>query len=191
MKNRYYLMRHGESEANLADLIISSPTTGCASYGLSALGREQARASAAASGLGPQTRVVCSDFLRTRQTAEVASVILGGAAASLDARLRERFFGQREGLSAANYAATWDLDDGDPSHETGGVESAVVLACRLSTVIADLEAAHKGRDILLVSHGDPLRFLQLHQAGRPLTEHRQVRFFAPAEIRELGDVPGA
>lgn len=189
MKNRYFLMRHGESEANLADLIISDPATGCVSYGLSPLGREQARASATTSGLGPDTVVVCSDFLRTRQTAEVACLALGCSPASCDARLRERFFGDREGQSAGNYEATWDLDDRDASHATAGVEPAELLAARLSAVIADLELVHSGSDILLVSHGDPLRFLHLHQGGRPLTEHRRVRFFAPAEIRALAQMP--
>jgi len=34
LKNIYYIMRHGESEANTRGLIISSPERGTSSYGL-------------------------------------------------------------------------------------------------------------------------------------------------------------
>lgn len=66
MRNRYYLMRHGESLANVADKIISLPENGLEGYGLSELGQKQAWDSAKASGLPATTIVVASDFLRTR-----------------------------------------------------------------------------------------------------------------------------
>ena len=69
MHNRYFLMRHGESEANVADLIISYPETGCKRYGLSKQGRQQVRLSALESGLGSDTLIISSDFLRARETA--------------------------------------------------------------------------------------------------------------------------
>ncbi|MFN8610127.1 MAG: histidine phosphatase family protein [Vulcanimicrobiota bacterium] len=184
MNNRYFLMRHGESLANLADKIISSPETGCQDYGLSVLGQEQARRSAEASGLGPDTHVLSSDFLRTRQTAEIAARVLGCAAPGLEARLRERFFGPWEGTSARNYQPVWDRDEADDNEP--GVESAADLTSRLVALIEELEARQKGRCYLLVSHGDPLRFLQLWRLGLPTTAHQSLVHFAPAEIRPLG-----
>ena len=161
LKNRYYLMRHGESLANLADKIVSSPEHGCTGYGLSPLGFEQARTQAERSGLGAETRVICSDFLRT---------------------------GRWEGSSAANYEPVWRRDQADEGGDE--VESARQLTERLVAVLEELEAAHSGQCFLLVSHGDPLRFLQLWALARPTREHQSIRHFAPAEIRALQDAPG-
>ncbi|MBX3167776.1 MAG: histidine phosphatase family protein [Candidatus Eremiobacteraeota bacterium] len=186
-KNRYFLMRHGESLANLAGKIISSPEHGCAGYGLSELGREQAQRLASQSGLGPETRVLCSDFLRARETAEIAAAALGCAPPVLEPRLRERFFGPWEGSSADNYEPVWKNDQLDEDEQ--GVESARQLTARLSSLIEELENRETGQCFLLVSHGDPLRFLQLWALGRPTREHQSIRHFSPAEVRFLNDAP--
>ena len=182
-------MRHGESLANLADKIISSPENGCGGYGLSDLGREQAHRLAGASGLGPETRILCSDFLRTRQTAEIAAAALGCAAPELEPRLRERFFGLLEGTSASNYHPVWARDQADQGGD--GVESPQDLTARLWSLLEELEARGSGQCFLLVSHGDPLRFLQLKAQGKPTRDHQTIRHFAPAEVRALADAPGA
>ena len=41
LKNRYFAMRHGQSEANAAGIIVSDPANGCPRYGLTPLGRQQ------------------------------------------------------------------------------------------------------------------------------------------------------
>ena len=187
-RNRYFLLRHGESVANLSDLIISLPENGLDNYGLSDLGREQVAENVASSGLGRDTLVVASDFLRTRQTAEIAAHTLGASSPMFDAGLRERAFGQLEGRSGYDYVKVWHEDEKDPEHTTFGVESAAALAARTGAVLERLEREHDKRDILLVSHGDPLRFLQLHAAGWALTRHLQVRLFTPAEIRPLEEL---
>lgn len=187
--NRYVLMRHGESMANLADRIVSLPENGVGDFGLSELGREQAHRAAQASGLGPETLVLASDFLRTRETAEIAARALGAAEPSFTPDLRERGFGSLEGHCGDDYHRVWAQDEQDPQHTLFGVESACHLAERLEALLQRLEQEHQQRTILLVSHGDPLRFLQLQAARRPLTDHLKVRLFAPAEIRALDDLP--
>lgn len=185
MNNRYFLMRHGESQANLADLIISSPENGCKSYGLSPLGREQAKRSAASFGLGNETLILASDFLRTQETAAIVRETLACGPVRDDIRLRERYFGRYEKQSSACYQPVWALDSADPSHTYGEVESLKNLAQRLTNLIEDLETQHAGASFLLVSHGDPLRILQTWAAGLELTEHNTIAHFSPAEIRAL------
>lgn len=191
MKNRYFLMRHGESEANVADLIVGDPTVGCSAYGLTPRGQQQAQDSAAHSGLPGETLIFCSDFLRARQTAQIASRVLGCGQPVLEPRLRERFFGALEGTSASNYARVWSQDELDPEASHLGAEPAGQVAQRLGQHLSELEAGYQDQCILLVSHGDSLRFLQLWAAGRPLNEHQSVRHFSQAEIRALGDIPPA
>lgn len=182
-------MRHGESQANRANLIISAPETGCRLYGLTAQGREQAEASARASGLNSSCIVICSDFSRTKETAKIAATTLGCLEPIIDEGLRERYFGQLEGEQGDRYLEVWRQDEIDVDAPKYAAESARHLVLRLSRVIARLEERHKDSDILLVSHGDPLRFLQLWAANRPLTAHLGIRLFGPAEIRAIDDLP--
>ncbi len=182
-------MRHGQSQANVADLIISSPELGCGGYGLTELGREQAREWALQSGLSGPLLVYASDFLRTRQTAEIASQVLVCPPPQWEVRLRERFFGEWERTSARHYEPVWDLDGQDSGHTQGGVESALALTARLAALIEELEMRHQDQTVLLVSHGDPLRFLQLWASGRDPRAHQSIRHFSPAEIRALDDLP--
>lgn len=183
MKHRYFLMRHGESEAMLADLVVSSPEIGCHRYGLSPQGKEQARVSALQSGLGADTRILCSDFVRARETAQIAAEVLGCPPPVLEPALRERHFGQLEGTSAASYQQVWQQDALDPDSPPFGVESARQVTRRLSQLVEQLESAGGAQTFLLVGHGDPLRFLQMWAAGLPLSQ--SIPHFGPAEIRPL------
>ncbi len=69
-------MRHGESEANVSGVIVSDPAIGCERFGLTEHGLQQI--SAAVNGFTgkPITQIVCSDFLRTMQTAQLVAEIL-------------------------------------------------------------------------------------------------------------------
>ena len=69
LRNRYFAVRHGQSTANLESIISSDPLVGTVTHGLTPLGREQARASAAqltellGNGVVPgDLVVVSSDF---------------------------------------------------------------------------------------------------------------------------------
>lgn len=186
-----YLMRHGQSEANQSDRIVSDPQEGCARCGLTDQGRRQARRAAQESGLPPDTVIVSSDFLRTLQTAEIVAATLGAAAPWSHPGLRERAFGQLEGLPSARYGEVWSRDDQSCEHTYLEVESPTALAERMLQTLSELRAQHPGKPLLVVSHGDPLRFLQLAHQGRDLRQHNHVRHFVPAEIRALSHLPAA
>lgn len=187
MNNRYFLMRHGESEAMLAGLVVSSPEVGCRRYGLSPQGKKQARVSAVQSGLGSDTIIISSDFVRARETAQIAAEVLGCSPPKLEEDLRERHFGELEGASSTNYEQVWRQDELDPDHPLYGVESVAQVMARVSRVVEHLEAVDSGQTFLLVGHGDPLRFLQMWAAGIP--RNQPIQHFAPAEIRGLDALP--
>ncbi len=50
--------------------------------------------------------------------------------------------------------------------------AATQVSERVKSLFSTLEAAHKGRTILLVSHGDTLSILWATVKGLPLKEHR-------------------
>jgi probable phosphoglycerate mutase len=186
LANRFSVMRHGQSKANAFGLIVSCiDNDRRADYGLSALGRDQALAAARGCGLPRDTMIFSSDFSRARQTAEIVRAQLGAVEVAIAAALRERCFGDWEGSPTSNYARVWAADETDPDHASGNVESASAVLDRTTALIVDLERRYSGRDILLVSHGDPLQILQAGFLRIDPSRHRNLPSIQTAEIRRL------
>ncbi|HEX3956728.1 MAG TPA: histidine phosphatase family protein [Trebonia sp.] len=184
--NTFYVMRHGQSKANEQGIIVSHVATDqSGDYGLSELGRQQARDAASRSGLGSGTLIYSSDFARARQTAQIVRAQLTAPPITLVPALRERFFGDWEGTSIANYAAVWATDELDPGHQDHNVEPVTAVLARAVALVASLDKEHAGRDILLVSHGDTLQILQAGLAGIDPAGHRSLPHLGTAEIRQL------
>jgi broad specificity phosphatase PhoE len=83
LRCQYFALRHGQSQANVQNLIASNPDVACASYGLSPLGIEQAQKAgrdvvehfikhfASSSTSRGRVVILASDLLRAKQTAEI------------------------------------------------------------------------------------------------------------------------
>jgi broad specificity phosphatase PhoE len=153
-----YLVRHGESEWNVAQR-----TQGQTRHPqLTEHGRAQAQAAARALladiGSTPVSCVVSSDLVRAVQTAEIVAGVLG-TRMCVDARLREQSLGSFEGLSyAESFAAGSAFDWSDPDLRVGGGESLREMATRMTTALSDFadELITTGA-IVVVSHGDAIR----------------------------------
>ncbi|WP_372612488.1 histidine phosphatase family protein [Halomonas sp.] len=179
--HRYLLMRHGHSQANAADLIISHPDLGRDAYGLSPTGQAQLDALLADWGWPIPDRILHSDFLRTTQTATRIARRFG-VETTPEPCLRERHFGDMDGGSAEGYGEVWVRDAESPDHQAWGVESVTAVAGRMCSVIERLEHSRPAETILLVSHGDPLQILLTALEGKPLNRHRDRPPLAPASI---------
>lgn len=186
LANRFSIMRHGQSQANVAGIIVSCiDNDRRGDYGLSESGREQVLAAARGCGL-PGNTVICSSyFARARQTAEIVRAYLGASAVVLAEALRERCFGDWEGSATGNYARVWAADETNSGCAEGNVEPVEAVLDRTTAFIVDLERRYRGRDILLVSHGDPLQILQAAFMRINPSRHRSLPYLEPAEIRPL------
>ena len=87
LRNRYFILRHGESEANKEDVISSNPDIATKIHGLTERGKEQARNAAPMfmnmlnsdkDSLSPDRsntpihiKIISSDFTRAKETAEI------------------------------------------------------------------------------------------------------------------------
>ena len=186
LANRFSVMRHAESKANAAGIIVSRIAADRqGDYGLTEHGRQQALAAARGSGLPGDTVIYSSDFSRASQTAQIVRGYLDAPEVVIAEALRERCFGDWDGSAASNYARVWAADEADPVHPDGGVEPAAAVLDRATALVAQLERRYRGRDILLVSHGDTLQILQAGFAGLDPSRHRTVPNLATAEIRRL------
>jgi probable phosphoglycerate mutase len=156
-----HLVRHGESEWNLAGRVQGqSPQAGA----LTARGLEQAARTA---GLLAQrhpgaTAIFSSDLPRARQTADVLAEVLDLPVRE-DPRLREQDLGALEGLRFAD-----PLEDGtvqdvidrlwcEPWRRPGGGESITDLYERVHTTLDWYASEYAGRELILVAHGGPVR----------------------------------
>ena len=191
MNNRYFGFRHGQSQANVLEIIVSSlQMKSNEEFSLTLKGEDQvgqAVQKAKDEGtLNGDTLVYFSPFLRCRRTAEIAREVLGvQSPITLDIRLAERWFGDLEGTHSSNYQKIWKADRINPNHTEFGVESVHAVQARTMALVNDLEDRYFGKTILLVSHGDALQILQTGFLGKSAAVHWELPYFETAEIRGL------
>ncbi|MCX7679489.1 MAG: histidine phosphatase family protein [Spirochaetes bacterium] len=186
LKNTYFIMRHGESEANEKRIIISSPLTGISRYGLTPKGRFQVlQKTKEIQHHIDITYIICSDFLRTLETAQLVAAQLAASEVRTNPLLRERFFGSLEGGDDSMYEIVWEMDEEDPDHHEYGVESCREVAKRAIDFILECEREYHNETILVVSHGDVLNIMCCAVNGIPVRFHRTIKQVEKAEIRRL------
>lgn len=179
------LIRHGETAWNRERRIQGHLDTPLAPEGLRQardaarrLAAERARwgLDADADGAGP--RVFSSDLTRCRQTAEPIAAALGVPLA-FEPRLRERHFGEFQGMTAAEirreHGERFDRWHRlDPDLELGEGESLRRFAARVEDGLHALADANPGRTLVLVTHGGVLDVVNRLCRGRPLEAPRDV-----------------
>ncbi|MFK4805257.1 histidine phosphatase family protein [Microbacterium sp. ZW CA_36] len=170
------LIRHGETDWNRDRRI-----QGATDIPLNDTGRSQARATAAVlrerlggvdrrAGVVPAT-IVSSDLARARETAEIIAAELGLAAPRTYRGLRERSYGEAEGIDVEEFRARW----GDwHSAEIPGAEPWPELRRRgiaaLGRVVRDHRraTAPAAANLIVVSHGALIRELIRHATAGEL-----------------------
>jgi len=190
-KNRYFIIRHGESKTNIAEIILSHPEHGMyEDFTLTQKGEEQVRDSAEKAKmegfLDGKAIIYSSPFSRCKRTAEIIKEVLGiKDEIHFDDRLRERYFGDFEKTHNSNYQKVWNIDVNSPDHKNFNVESAQEVQDRTINLINDLENMYSNKKILLVSHGDTLQILQTGFLNKSPKEHRNLPHLHTAEIKEI------
>ena len=196
LHNRHVLVRHGESEANVAHLISSDPEIGTKTHGLTPQGRLQVLQNAQSfvkdNPCSDKTIIVSSDFRRARETADILASQLPkflsqGLSVQVDPRLRERFFGIYDGESDEKYPLIWENDQENPAENLADqVESVDSVRDRTTAVIKELHEKYSDTTIFIVSHGDSLQILQTAFAGMPsANQHRTLPHLERAEFRSV------
>jgi len=185
-KNRYYLMRHGESLANRRGLIISKAENALNHHGLTSKGAEQVMTAAMNTRLDYNTVIVSSDYKRALETAEIVhSVLACKTDLVLEPRLRERDFGSWELSDHSNYEAVWQHDLNQPLNTVNEVESVDSVLNRGLAVIKELEQTYSEQSILLVGHGDVLQIQLAYNHNINPRFHRSLSSIGNADIRSL------
>lgn len=156
------LVRHGESEGNLARRFTTTPAAP-----LTDLGRVQAHGAAKRiARLFKPELVVTSPYTRALDTAEI---IAAGLSLPLEVQpgIHERSFGYLAGhpYEAVNDDPTFG-SAGPWDWKPNGGESYEDVRRRVGPIVDRLAADNRKREIVIVSHGGVMLALWAHAAGR-------------------------
>ncbi len=167
---RLFVVRHGETKWN-----FEGRWQGWLDSPLTEKGREQAaRAGETLKDCGAKI-LYSSDAGRARETATIIGQALG-LQPQPDAALRERFYGEYEGMTSA------EIDDKFPDtrYESGrdmrdtwrpiGGESLVEVTARVITFIRQVAAEHPGETVAIVTHAGVLRVLDAVSSRQSLED---------------------
>ena len=208
LNNEYWVLRHGQSKANVAKVIASSPIIAKQKYGLSEVGNVQAAQAGEAviqafeASQRASLLLLSSDLLRAKETAEIVqqTVQQAGiplyenpsitttsiqAGLAMEPRLRERWFGEWDGTSDEHYPNVWKDDVVDPNHTLRGVESVNQVVQRTTECIVEWDDLVRDCFVICVAHGDVLQILQTAFAKMDGAQHRSLDHLDTATLRKI------
>jgi alpha-ribazole phosphatase len=184
---RLLIVRHGQTDWNTARRF-----QGQRDIPLNPAGQRQAAALAERLAGESIQAIYASDLQRAQATA-LAIAARHICPVTAEPRLREVDFGEWEGLTypeiAASYPvglAAWErniLENAPP-----GGESVNQLAARVQAVLDDLLGADAGETLLLVSHGGPLQVMICLLLGLPPEKYWQFHL-SPASLSDISVYP--
>ena len=159
------LVRHGQTDWNLSRRI-----QGSTDIPLNETGRADAHTAAGRLAGGIHHAIYASPLVRARETAEIIAAELGLDAPVLVPDLREREFGEGEGMLVADYLERYgDWEAPVPGAETlDGVAERALHALDAIARDARRRSAPVAESILVVAHGGVIRALIAHASGGTL-----------------------
>jgi broad specificity phosphatase PhoE len=174
VSRRIVLWRHGRTEWN-----ATGRFQGQIDIDLDEIGRAQAWESARRLAALQPDLLISSDLKRTRDTMAALAEITGKPL-QLDARLRETFAGEWQGLTGAQIASRYPEEykawrAGDPLLKVGGGETRQDVAERMAAAVRDIAArlADDGLAVL-TSHGGAARLGIAALIGMPLDRFTNI-----------------
>ena len=188
--NQYFVMRHGESESNVARVISANIDN---VDHVTENGKTQVATAAETLSEKNIDLIITSPFMRTKETAEQLREAFGLSeeAVVVDERIREfdiadSFEGKRWHDDYAASFATWEERF---TKELPGSENRRDVMKRMGAFLYDIEKTYKDKKILIVSHGGPIATLRAAANGWNVVEQKadydSGRYFGNAQWEEL------
>ncbi len=185
-KNNFYLLRHGEAEHNISGIMGGDKAS------LTEKGKRQIE-NLAKEIKGKKIDIIyCSPLLRTKQTCEIIKKHTK-ARAVVDERLREIEYGVFNGKTLAEYGDGFRdklkdyFDRFNKGPDKG--ESWNDVKRRVADFFRDINKKNKNKNILIISHGDPLWLLEAAAYGWDEERALQERIDHSINVGELKELP--
>ncbi len=152
--NTYIVMRHGQAESNVQNILCAS-VEGCGGkLGLTEEGSKMVYQTAETLKGKNIDLIVASPLKRTHDTAKIVAETIGikEDAIIIDNRLREIGFGVLDGKSGQEYHKTFTTIREKFDRCPEGGETLTEMKARVMSTLEELEAKYKGKTILIVTH---------------------------------------
>jgi isoleucyl-tRNA synthetase len=159
--NQYYILRHGHSCRQKKKILVCWPEK--IRCPLTEEGKKQIGKAAKELFNKKIDIIYSSDLLRTKQTAQIVSKKLG-VKIKYDPRLRDTNFGIYNGRLSAEVWKDFPENKLLRKRPPEG-ENWPDVKKRTLDFIKDIDKKHKNKNILIVSHGDPLMLLEAAMRG--------------------------
>lgn len=175
-KNTYYAIRHGHSEKNVLDLVVNYPED--RPYHLTDEGRAQVQQGAQWLKNKHIDLIFASDLTRTTESAQIVADVLG-LKVQFDKRIREMNFGEFNGMNRGVLHKFFKNPDDVHERYTRkppGGENWEDVTARMIDFLSDMERQYSGKNILVVSHGDPLWLMQWGSQCISLEELKNIPY---------------
>ena len=157
--NHFFLMRHGVTDRGTVEssMVINSYTGEYDVYELTGEGRTQVQKAAKELKSKNIGLILASPFKRTQQTAQIVSDALG-VPFKTDDRLGEIKHGlECEGKTHAVCIPEGTVITMDTKRDDGDTWRGA--KARMMELVTELDQQHDGKNILIISHGDPIWLL--------------------------------
>ncbi len=162
-ENNFYFLRHGESDHNLTDIIAAGPERGSHISKLTKKGMLQAEEAGKTLkkilGKKKLDLIVASPYFRTKQTAKLVAKH-AKAKIVFDKRLVEIDTGVFNWRKVPEFRKFFENPLERFTKSPAGAENLNDVKKRVFNAILDINLKYSGKNILIVSHGDPLWVLE-------------------------------
>jgi len=189
LQNKYFVLRHGQTihQTKLKNTVYGWPDDE-PPCGLTKYGREEIKKSVKKLKKKDIDLIFCSDARRTKETAEIVAKELD-LRVSYDERLRDVNWGIYQGKSALRAWAYYKNPKLRFKKAPPKGESWDEVRDRMLSIFKELEQKYNGKNILIISHGDPLWLLEGWIKGRSENQLLKQKFtgkmIKTGEVRKL------
>ncbi len=189
--NKYYIIRHGEAEHNVANILSSKKED---NFHLTEKGKKQLEESAQLLKDKGITKIISSPFVRARETTEIISNVLKLNNISFDDRLGEHDLGVLSGEPVSVYHDMAKTTEAVFDFRPEGGENLSDVKNRVGEILYETETSNQNEVILFVTHEHTSWALESASLG--LNKKQTVlfgdvneEFIKNAEVHELDFVP--
>jgi broad specificity phosphatase PhoE len=186
LRNKYYIMRHGQAKSNVLRLCSNWPEQ--FNNPLTTIGKKAIKASAESLKNKNINLIFNSPLKRTKMSAEITGKILK-ITPRPDKRLMEIDFGDYNNHHLEGMWSAFKQEEERIHKGADGGETYTEVLNRMMDFLRETDEKYAGKNILVISHEGPLFLLQGKVMG--LTIKETIEKFPPekrihkAEIRQL------
>jgi len=184
-KNTYFLLRHGEADHNVANVLSDAAHDKTNPSHLTENGKEQIAEVAEELKTDKIDYIYASPLTRTMETASIVAKKIGVEIIK-DNRLREVENGVLSGHPIAEYN-NYNSDEDKLNRAPEGGESLNHVRARAQEFIDEIHGTYNKKNILLVSHGDTTWMIEAILEGFEGEEVFDMPYIEPGELRVLGN----